>query len=833
MNANGAVGGWVRYFRDSESDSGSRESPFFAAIWRAGESRPSEFAAPADQRARGNVSVGGVRENFLGSEITAISEERFAGSEVQSVFTEGAPEADNPSVLTDFTSYWQVGASGDIEGGAFSRRLDNLEVGFRLDTRFQDSWKPVFEGVRRIPAAINDHGDFAAILIDSGFFVDGMNILESDGQYELECFVGGREVSFDYAPGGRYPYIDTVAFANDLPLFCVNNPENGLVTLISESRVFSLHGGFGEARGMTNPGSADAPLRILTLEALLEQKREPSTGAPMPLARGNFHAHDFRRIIDAASSRSSDADEANWSDFRPGAISGNGVFIAGVAHNRETGGEHAVVLAEAAMVPDWNRDGAIDDLDRNKAVATNPFRIWINDDDDDGDLARDSGDDLPEAVSDRTPDYSDGAVDGLRDLVDFFPVYLDIGSLVDAMPPGEFDYRLEHDGANVVWTDLAPGEVGDLHRGPLASGFGETFAEAPEEAPIAELTPSGLAVPDAFLNEIANDGKGVLLLEGRAASSEPLVLKVVSEGDGSVVAEVTMPLSVSPVREMFRVVNLREADPKFAGAVPGPWPTDTSMPPNLPDGYYADPGADLKTMVHIHGFNWGADEIPAAHAEIFKRFHQAGSNARFVGVTWYGDQGKVDLAGTSFDYNENVVNAFVTARHLPAALGGFTGPDTTVFAHSLGNMVATSALVDQGLDVGGYFMMNAAVPMEAYDGEQSLTDRRRMVYDDWKDVDGAAGNDYDERLLAPNWHDLFDAGDRRSLVTWKNRFAQLPAGTSVYNYYSGEEDVLRDSDGEAPRLFGSTSVWNNERVWVYNEMNKGRGTIAGYLTVDI
>jgi hypothetical protein len=33
-------------------------------------------------------------------------------------------------------------------------------------------------------------------------------------------------------------------------------------------------------------------------------------------------------------------------------------------------------------------------------------------------------------------------VDGTRDLVDFFPIWLDIKGVLDALPPNEYEYRL-------------------------------------------------------------------------------------------------------------------------------------------------------------------------------------------------------------------------------------------------------------------------------------------------------------------------------------------------------------------------------------------------------
>ena len=42
--------------------------------------------------------------------------------------------------------------------------------------------------------------------------------------------------------------------------------------------------------------------------------------------------------------------------------------------------------------------------------------------------------------------------------------------------------------------------------------------------------------------------------------------------------------------------------------------------------------------------------------------------------------------------------------------------EVSVMAHSLGNMVVSSAIALEGMDVDRYFLLDAAVAAEAYDG---------------------------------------------------------------------------------------------------------------------
>ena len=183
----------------------------------------------------------------------------------------------------------------------------------------------------------------------------------------------------------------------------------------------------------------------------------------------------------------------------------------------------------------------------------------------------------------------------------------------------------------------------------------------------------------------------------------------------------------------------------------------------------------------IHGVDWDEAETPAGMAEVFKRLHQSGSNARFVGVSWPSNMGR-DRADLFFgtipvskpapiDYYEDVISAFVSAKYVRNELvsRGLDGPDTVLLVHSLGNILASSMIQDHGLDVGAYFLLNAAVPVESYQGEiQNDISREELVanpyFQDFNNTDAKpdgiwvnvsswtyqpAGTDISQSLIAP------------------------------------------------------------------------------------
>jgi hypothetical protein len=522
-------------------------------------------------------------------------------------------------------------------------------------------------------------------------------------------------------------------------------------------------------------------------------------------------------------------DAGSWTNIEATCISSNG-RIAGTGHiyNGATASfeQHAFLLQGPVLIPDWDRNGIIDTRDQHFCRHSKPLRFWINDDDDEGPLSRSSADDRPESP---TPDWASPGIDGLRDVVDFFAVQIDLqGILRTIWNQGHTEVLLKQadEAVNFVYTNLHPRNAGDIHSKPLDTGFGSSFAEPLDEASTQPVTTNGVTLSHTFLDSIRSANQGLLLFEATSATTEPLVLELHHEGN--LVLTSRLPLSISPVEDMFRIINLRNADPKFSDVDPGPWGTRTGEPSNLPDTSLEELTAPLRTLVHVHGYNWTGHEAPAGHSELFKRFYQSGSNARFIGISWYGDQGTLELTGGSWEYNENVINAFITAKYMADALQPFSGPEMFIFAHSLGNMVASSAILDHGLEAGRFFMTNAAVPEEAYLGQTNS--RRLMVHPDWKD-ELEAGVDYAEHLLSPNWHWLFPSTDNRFFLKWKNRFSGIGNLVSCINYYSSGEEVLRSGNGDIPTLFGDAI--NQELVWVFNEMIKGTQTIASNLSTDI
>ena len=471
-----------------------------------------------------------------------------------------------------------------------------------------------------------------------------------------------------------------------------------------------------------------------------------------------------------------------------GTVDGLGVFVAKApGHTQISGAGYSgdpidVYVLSADIVPDWNHDRQITSADKDQVTAPNPFRFWKNDDDDFGETSEEDSDVPGKGGLLDNANCDDDEVNGRSDLLDFFPVWLDLHDTLNLLPPsGTVQYKLKQANGAVraVYTDLTTGTAGNFLT-TEGNTYGPSFSQNSYEADTFEVSSSGVTLSSDFLDKIRNDAsKGILLIEGKSTSTAPLVLEVWK--DGTKVCETKMPLSISGVEAFYRWVNLRGV---AGGGVDRA--TDTSEPANNPDAH-----CNGKQFIFVHGYSVSETAAKGWNAEIFKRLYQSGSRAMFTAVTWFGNEGQVPEwipwwlgGGSTPDYYANVVNAFETSSNLAAIVTDLPGKKC-IAGHSLGNILVSSAIKDNSLSVNAYFMLNAAVAREAY--KSNALDTATMRHPDWQN--------YSNRLWASEWYQLFGSGDGRNALTWRDRFQNI---AFAYNYYSSTEDVLANSDGSVP-----------------------------------
>lgn len=469
------------------------------------------------------------------------------------------------------------------------------------------------------------------------------------------------------------------------------------------------------------------------------------------------------------------------------------------------------VLGDPVLVFDYDRDGKITDEEADIArEGKTTFRFWINDDKDSGDV-NDSDNDIP---GNKKPNYADDHVNGRGDLLDFTPVWIDTRYV---FPEGarvfvpSFRWKVKSPCVNVVWTYLKRGKAGAFGNTNL-DYFGNAISDIAESADVVKICESKPVAPILEGAMMRDADRGVFLIEGSAAGTDLVVEGWSGEGESAKkIVEGKANIRISGVEKMYRYADLRPV-------IKGKETTVTGKPENEWDAMKCD-----RDVFFTHGFRVSAADAHAWGSEVYKRLWQSGSNARFVMFTWAGDYGWPDSA---LYFPQNVYQALRTGGALKALVESVQ-PDSSkriLMTQSLGNMVACEAL-RQGLQVEKYFMFDAAVATECFDGtlqSEGQRVRQRYVPAEW--------HDYDNGSWAANWYRPFTSApnDARGSMGWVNRYSvSLNNATEVYNYYSTGDDVFWENSTVPSVTEDMIDVSSSVYAWQKQETHKGMRTIAG------
>lgn len=489
----------------------------------------------------------------------------------------------------------------------------------------------------------------------------------------------------------------------------------------------------------------------------------------------------------------------------------------------EAEGKTAYILVlDGGIVGDYDRKDGFTNDDLSRVYRNKPLRHWINDDDDAGDITKDDRDvpgwPDPSFVSHirdiyrdiRIPDYYNEKVDGKCDILDFTPVWIDMGRALAQLDrigkSVELTLSNRDGGVNLVLTSLAKDNVETFLTSDIA-GCGKNLSQNLESADTIHITEEETKLPGAFIDAMRGDpDKGIVLLEGRATenagiSTAPLVLRGYQKPrteDAFPIFEISLPLAVSPVEDMFRWI-----DERWVCGDTNCVPSRTGEPANYPDSECND----NRHYIFVHGYAVSVQSARGWAAEMFKRLRQSGCNSRFTAVDWRGDDtrgaiGVIGLTDEAPNYYINVEHAFATASRFVDDCAALNGRKI-ILAHSLGNMLVSSAAKDHGLVYDKYYMLNAAVPMEAYDEDAFSV---AMIDHDWRGVTN--------KVYSSEWWRLFNPEDGRRRFTWRERFSGI---ANAINCYSRSEDTLGNVE-EDDWLAGKLTEGN---FWAVQETLKG------------
>lgn len=445
-----------------------------------------------------------------------------------------------------------------------------------------------------------------------------------------------------------------------------------------------------------------------------------------------------------------------------------------------------VITAVAPPVrADVDRDGDIDATDAGLQVTGRPFRFWTNEETVKGEYVG--------QVDNTARNCDDCIVNGKYDLVNLFPLQLDVSEFVNAWgDSAQFKLSAGSGLKFCVLRDLSESNVAAMQTEAVYTGQNEPL----ETAALYSLNGNGTNITSSLSS--GSSGK-MLAFEASGAIYEWSSPRLTVSLDGCDVFTYRIPLSISSVDDMYRYLNLRgaESSEQFTPLMP-------DEPSNFPDDE-----TDSKNFVFVHGYNVNATQSRDWARVMFKRLWWAGLRSKFTAVDWFGDDSQVYVptqGDVSPNYYINVEHAFMTAEALKNACAQLPG-SKVMMAHSLGNMLVSAAAKDYNLQYEKYYMLNAAVPMEAYDNDAS---DNLMVDGAWKDI----GN----RYRSSRFYELFssDAADFRSRLSWKGRFAGIH---DAVNCYSPTEDVLQNPS--VRKVFGMTLGETTGGAWSKQELFKG------------
>lgn len=462
------------------------------------------------------------------------------------------------------------------------------------------------------------------------------------------------------------------------------------------------------------------------------------------------------------------------------------------------------------LLPDYNRDGRIDDDDA-KLACDRRFYFWTNKDCWKNDLAFSKSfyEQLKGLVYDTNGD--DDQVNGRNDLVNQLPMAICTKGFLEnwgrknievVLMPSESQNSLRRCYGATSWDAVRSCVLEDIEIDDESSYWEFGYGSELHKAKLCKFNEGGDVLSTEVVRRSLNN-KGMMYIEAFSECCNPITLLI--RLDGETLFSYTPQIKFSNVEDMYRWHNIRSAADESAKV------ELESKPLPSPQGW-PDSERDDANMYFVHGYNVSEREARTWGQAFFKRMWWSGMNAKFHVVAWFGNETQIGEKASP-NYHVNVENAFASSKAFVDIVKKYPGRNY-VAAHSLGNMLVSSAIQDWGLPYERYFMLNAAVAAEAYDASATTKETiHGMTPHSWDEVPNM--------YRSTHWYELegFAPNDARRQLTWRNRFNRV---NKAVNYYSSEEEVLQcDPSG------GGKFVLQRDWAWYNQERIKGDNPVPG------
>jgi hypothetical protein len=500
-----------------------------------------------------------------------------------------------------------------------------------------------------------------------------------------------------------------------------------------------------------------------------------------------------------------------WEIWRVSDINDHGMivgmgFYTDPSNPQAQSENRGIVLVPLDLIVDGNRDGA---MSFNDSTVSAPditsrqrvYRFWVNDDDD-TELSEDGSPADFEQVPPIQPDFAKHQIVSKRNLEDFARLWINVGDMEAGLTSGSVQIALKWktidagDPAINIYPS-ADGDGSDTYltdSNAAAAQIDNIFDDAVTDRnnkPTVDSTSPFIFKSDYWNGATGNGAKKCLLFEGAAEGKGELEI-VLLDSNGNQIAEGgSVWLDLVNVKEMY---ERAKATPENISN-----PHESTTTPTVPVvSYVLDPNgyswsypatswtATNDYVVFVHGWDVTYDSARTYFAETtFKRLWQRGYKGRVAALYW------PTLTGLT-TYNESEYRAWFFAQSLKQYVDNLPTDFTkNVIAHSLGNMVAGSAL-RKGMSIQTYAMIDAAVPASCYDNNPDL-----------QIVGNSPDSDTDEFTLALAYKDKFSTPNTTltnfyletdtALARWIDNntyfkpqvFYEAADGDHAYKYFPG------------------------------------------------
>ncbi len=411
-------------------------------------------------------------------------------------------------------------------------------------------------------------------------------------------------------------------------------------------------------------------------------------------------------------------------------VDNNSALLAEHTHSHGTNqvAEKTVNILAVEAAVDSDRNGEIE-FGKDKTTAEIPYEFWVNHDRDigctvDGDDWEE--DDVDGNITPETWDIFEPGLKWRRDLEDLTRVWIDMKGLESILNTHDANIklhaRIESTEGTPEITLFQPVET-DGERKYLtdeSTGYNQTQSYYGDELCTVPRTPEGIEIPRRAWENLPADKAIHLLFEGKFTGKGKLIFEF--RKDGQII--VPMPpvfLHLKKVEDMYETWSVGDAE--YQGVDYGIWPAAAATQTTGMDLPAPQTNEEKDYILFVHGWNMEPWEKSAYASTMFKRLWHQGYKGRFGAFRWPTFWFASPIPPLDH-FNASEQRAWNSAAPLKALIAGraaifnITASKVRLYAHSMGNIVASECLRQfgpEGAPVHTYIAAQAAISSHVFD----------------------------------------------------------------------------------------------------------------------